>query len=91
MDVIERVKQIASTLSGVPVADIDDNAPLDERLPDGLDLDSLDRLELAMELEESFGIEIPDSDTDRMIPTPVGVASYLRERGVTSYGGHHEG
>jgi acyl carrier protein len=87
MDVLDRVKSICSFLSGVAVSDIGDHQPLDCGLPDGLDLDSLDRLELIMEVEESFGIEIPDGDVDRMTATPVGISAYLSQRGVAQWAG----
>src|ERR1700694_3838809 len=43
-------------LEGKAPADIDDAAPL---FGEGLGLDSLDALQLAMSVEESFGVELP--------------------------------
>ena len=37
------------------------------RLIDDLGADSLDRVELIMALEETFGIEIPDEDAEKIV------------------------
>jgi len=44
--------------------DIDDDAPL---FGSGLGLDSLDALQLAMAIEERFGVRIPEGDAARPI------------------------
>lgn len=47
----------------------------------GLDLDSLDRIGIALKLEEAFGIEIPDDDIDRPeTGTPAGLIAYITAR-----------
>lgn len=38
-----------------------------------LDLDSLDGVELVMAIEEEFGIEIPDSEADKITSVPLAV------------------
>lgn len=48
----------------------------ESRLVEDLDLDSLDRIELAMVVENQFCIEIPDRDVDRK---ELGVVSGLIE------------
>lgn len=45
-------------------ADIDDNAPL---FGEGLGLDSLDALQLAMAIEERFGVRIPEGEEAKAI------------------------
>ncbi len=40
---------------------------LESRITDDIGVDSLDAVELVMELEEEFGIEIPDEDVEKMI------------------------
>lgn len=80
MDTIQRVRLIASDLSGIEPERIGDHQPLDHTEPDGLDLDSLDRLELIVTVEEEFNIDIPDEDVDRMVATVAGVAAYLDRR-----------
>ena len=37
------------------------------RFKEDLDLDSLDAVELVMAIEEEFGIEIPDSEADKIL------------------------
>lgn len=58
--------------------DIDDDAPL---FGDGLKLDSLDALQLAVALEERYGIEIPDDAEGRRIFASVSaIATYVASR-----------
>jgi len=51
-----------------------------------LGLDSLDHVEIIMELEDEFGLEIPDKDAERLM-RPVEIASYIfkkeEERAIT--------
>lgn len=59
MDNVEYgVKEIVAELSGIPFASIDDSATLAEEL----DLDSLELVNLAQDLEEKFSVEFHDSD-----------------------------
>jgi acyl carrier protein len=51
-------------LEGKTAADIDDAAPL---FGAGLGLDSLDALQLAMAVEEHFGVQVPEGDAARPI------------------------
>jgi acyl carrier protein len=51
-------------LEGKAPTDIDDAAPL---FGEGLGLDSLDALQLAMSVEERFGVRIPEGDEARPI------------------------
>jgi acyl carrier protein len=51
-------------LEGKSPSDIDDEAPL---FGSGLGLDSLDALQLAMSVEERFGVRIPEGDEARPI------------------------
>lgn len=74
--VFRKVKAILTRLSGVH--DITDATPLG---PTGLDLDSLDRIQVAVELEEAFGIEIPDDDVDDpRMGTAGGIVAYIEGR-----------
>jgi acyl carrier protein len=56
-------------LEGRDPASIDDDAPLfgAQGTDGGLGLDSLDALQLAMSIEERFGIRIPEGDEARPI------------------------
>jgi acyl carrier protein len=51
-------------LRGKTEADIDDAAPL---FGAGLGLDSLDALQLAMAIEERFGVSVPEGEASRAI------------------------
>ncbi|HEY4160370.1 MAG TPA: phosphopantetheine-binding protein [Polyangiaceae bacterium] len=51
-------------LRGRTEADLDDSAPL---FGAGLGLDSLDALQLAMAIEERFGVKIPEGDEGKRI------------------------
>ena len=51
-------------LEGKSPDDIDDTAPL---FGEGFGLDSLDALQLAMAVEEHFGVQVPEGDEARPI------------------------
>lgn len=57
-----RVKEIIVTELGVEENQVTNEASFME----DLGADSLDTVELVMALEEEFGIDIPDSDAERM-------------------------
>jgi acyl carrier protein len=59
----ERVKQIIVDQLGVEAADVTPAASF----VDDLGADSLDRVELVMALEETFDIEIPDEDAEKIV------------------------
>jgi acyl carrier protein len=56
-------------------ADIEDGAPL---FGEGLGLDSLDALQLAMAIEERFGVQIPEGEEAKAIFASVeALAAYI--------------
>ncbi len=64
-------------LEGRDPASIEDDAPL---FGEGLGLDSLDALQLAMSLEEKFGVKIPEGEEARTIFRSVsGIALHIHE------------
>ena len=71
----EKVKQIIADLLQVDVGEVN----LYSDLVEDLGADSLDVIELGMQLEEEFDLEIPDEDIER-IKTVKDVLDYIKER-----------
>jgi acyl carrier protein len=68
----------ALDLRGRSESDIDDDAPL---FGDGLKLDSLDALQLAVALEDRYGLEVPDGEEGRRIFASVSaLAAYVASK-----------
>jgi acyl carrier protein len=75
---IKRLIIEALDLRGKTEADIDDAGAL---FGDGLKLDSLDALQLAVALEERYGFEIPEGDEGRRVFASVNaIAEYVASR-----------
>ncbi len=68
MSTFDKVKEVIVDKLGVE----EDKITMEASFVDDLGADSLDTVELIMELEEEFGIEIPDEDAENM--TTVGAA-----------------
>ncbi|HEY6081570.1 MAG TPA: phosphopantetheine-binding protein [Polyangiaceae bacterium] len=67
-------------LRGKSEQDIDDAAPL---FGEGLGLDSLDALQLAMAIEERFGVTVPEGDAGRGVFASVeAIAEFLTRAGA---------
>ena len=65
----ERVKQIIVEQLGVSEEEVTSTASF----VDDLGADSLDQVELVMAFEESFGIEIPDEDAEKITSVKVAI------------------
>ena len=59
----EKVNQIVIEQLGVEPSEVTPDASF----VDDLGADSLDRVELVMAFEESFGLEIPDEDAEKIV------------------------
>jgi acyl carrier protein len=70
----DKVKQIIVDQLGVDSADVSATSSF----VDDLGADSLDRVELIMALEETFGIEIPDEDAEK-ISTVQNAVDYIQK------------
>ncbi len=61
-EVFERIKEVLADRLSVEESDINEEANFQE----DLDADSLDLVEMIMELEDQFGIKIPDEDAQKI-------------------------
>ena len=87
MDALPKVREILARLSGIE--DFPDDIALGAAGPGGvcgpgdgtLGLDSLDRIEAAMAIEEAFGIEMSDEEAGlEELRTPGGIAAWIEAK-----------
>lgn len=71
---LQKIIEITAETLGAEAAEITENTSFTE----DLHADSLDLFELAMALEEEFGVEIPSEDLEK-ITTVGAAAAYLEE------------
>ncbi len=74
-EIFEQVKEVIADRLGVDP----DEIKMESRLIEDLGADSLDNAELVMNLEEKFGIEIPDEDQSK-IQTIEDIVNYIEEK-----------
>ncbi len=71
---LEKIKKIISEQFGIPENDISAETVLLE----DLDADSLDLIDLAMSLEDSFEVEVPDEELEKF-KTVGDIVKYIEE------------
>lgn len=82
MDIKEIEKKVIDVLADRASMD-PDRVTLQSRLVDDLGLDSLDAVEMVFQIEETYGIEIPD-DQIREFMTGQDILTYLSGRLVSA-------
>ena len=75
MDIKNRAVKIIAEQLGIKEEEVKD----DSRFVEDLGADPLDMVELVMELEEGFGIEIPDEDAEKA-KTVKDVIDYINKK-----------
>jgi acyl carrier protein len=75
MDLEQRMSEIVVEQLGVSRDDIE----AESSFVDDLGADSLDLVEMVMAMEEEFGVEIPEEDSEKL-QTFGDAVSYLREK-----------
>ena len=73
-EILEKIKEITADRLDVDEGDV----TLEASFRDDLEADSLDLVELIMELEEQFGMEIPDEEAEK-ITTVEQAVEYVSE------------
>lgn len=73
--IFEKVKAVIAEQTGIDENEI----KLESTFTEDLNIDSLDMVELVLELEEEYGIEIDEDDADK-IKTIGDVVNYINER-----------
>ncbi len=76
---LEKLKKVVAEQLGVDVNEVTQES----HFIDDLGADSLDTVELVMQLEEEYGLEIPDEDAEK-IQTVGDVLKYIDEHGSGS-------
>lgn len=73
--IYEKIKTVLAEQTGIDASEI----TMESTFTEDLNIDSLDMVELVMELEEEYGIEIDEDDADK-IKTIGDVVNYINER-----------
>lgn len=75
----EQLRTMLSATSGLPGSSITDNANLSR----DLGLDSLDTVDLVLQMEDQFHVTIPDEDYPKL-QTMGEIWEYLRQKTITA-------
>lgn len=84
-DIQERVLKVCSKYDKIDASKL----TLESHFVNDLGLDSLDHVEIMMELEDEFGHEIPDSDAEKLM-MPVQIAKYIFHKEEAKEVEHHD-
>ena len=75
--IFEKIKKVISEQTGIDESEI----KMESTFTEDLNIDSLDMVELVMELEEEYGIEIEEDDADK-IKTIADVVNYINSKNL---------
>tara|TARA_Y100000590_G_scaffold414448_1_gene511344 strand:+ start:262 stop:498 length:237 start_codon:yes stop_codon:yes gene_type:complete len=75
-DVLNKVKEIIIEKLGVNESEVTENA----KFIDDLGADSLDTVELIMQFEEDFSLEIPDDDAENILSVKQAVDYIIKNK-----------
>ena len=73
----EKMKSIIAEQLNIDASEI----TLESSFKDDLNADSLDLFEMVMALEDTYGVEIPSEDLEKLL-TVGDVVNYLKDKGV---------
>lgn len=74
MDILQKIKEIISEQTGIEKDKLSESTTIEDVIAD-----SLDTVEMLMSVEESFDMDIPDSDAEKF--TNIGdLVSYIESR-----------
>ena len=74
LEILELLRENASDMLDVVAEDIDEDTSFDD-----LGLDSLDRVQIAVMVEEEFGIELPDAESSDEIQSIGELIDYIED------------
>lgn len=76
MDTLQKIKNIISEQTGIEKEKLGENTTIEDVMAD-----SLDTVEMLMTIEESFDIDIPDSDAEKL--SSIGdLVSYIENKSL---------
>ena len=74
MDIMKKIKEIISAQTGVSEDSVDENTTIEDIVSDSLDV-----VEMLMNIEDAFDIDIPDEDAEKLT-TAGEVCRYIETR-----------
>lgn len=71
--------KLQAEIIGIKTDNLEDNGSEEIRIMEDLNFDSLDCVQMVLDLEETFKIEIPDEDAERLL-TIGSIVEYVKEK-----------